>query len=91
VTVRKVKRDVLRYIDELIEYELGNRTDAPPGGFARGLDRAEADLVYVSVRKALEARRVRLKPEWFPKGQGGEKKLADAYRRRGLKATRLRH
>ena len=66
----KVKRDVLRYIDESIEYERGNNTAAPPGGYARGLDKAEADLVYLSVRKTLEALGVTLKPGVVPSGPG---------------------
>ena len=86
--MRKPKRDVRGYIDKLIEYERGNDTKAPPGGFASGLDRAEADLVYMSVRMTLEAVGVTLKPPWSPAGQGGEKKLADAYRKRGLNRSR---
>ncbi len=84
-----VKRDVLRYIDKSIEYERGSDTKAPPGGFASGLDRAEADLVSMSVRRTLEAVGVTLKPPWSPAGEGGEKKLADAYRNRGLNPKSL--
>ena len=87
--MRKPKRDVRGYIDKTIEYERGSDTKAPPGGFASGLDRAEADLVYMSVRRTLEAVGVTLKPLWSPAGQGGEKKLADAYRNRGLNPKSL--
>ena len=72
------------YIDKTIAYERGTDTKAPPGGFASGLDRAEAQLVYMSVRKTLEAVGITLKPEWTPAGEGGEKKLADAYKNREL-------
>jgi hypothetical protein len=87
--MRKPKRDVCGYIDKSIEFERGSSTKAPPGGFASGLDRAEADLVYMSVRRTLEAVGITLKPAWSPAGQGGEKKLADAYRNRGLDPTSL--
>jgi hypothetical protein len=36
-------------VPESIEYERGNNTAAPPSGYARGLDKAEADLVYLTV------------------------------------------
>ena len=58
----KVKRDVLRYIEESIKYERGNKTAAPPGGYARGLDKAEADLVYLAVRETLVALGLPVKP-----------------------------
>jgi hypothetical protein len=51
--MRKAKRDVYGYIEATIEYECGNSKEAPPGGYARGLDKAEADLVYLTVRKTL--------------------------------------
>jgi hypothetical protein len=46
--VRKTKRDVFGYIDASIDYDRGN-SKAAPGGYASGLDKAEADLVYVAV------------------------------------------
>ena len=88
-TMRKPKRDVRGFIDKSIEYQRGSDTKAPPGGFASGLDRVEADLVYMSVRRTLEAVGVTLKLLWSPAGQGGEKKLADAYRNRGLNPRSL--
>jgi hypothetical protein len=88
-TMRKPKRDVAGYIGKLIKYELGSDTKAPPGGFDNALDRAEADLVYMSVRMTLEAVDVPLKPPWFPAGEGGERKLAGAYRNRGLNQKKL--
>jgi hypothetical protein len=80
----KTKRDVLRYIDESIEYERGNNTAAPPGGYARGLDKAEADLVYLTVRQTLAALGFKVKPEWFPPNGYQAQRLNNAYIRRGL-------
>jgi hypothetical protein len=37
----------------------------------------------------LEAVGITLKPSWSPAGQGGEKKLVDAYHNRGLDPTPL--
>jgi hypothetical protein len=88
-TMRKPNRDVRGYIDKLIAYERGSDTKAPPGGFDSGLHRAEADLVHMSVRKTLNAVGNTLKPEWTPAGQGGEKKLADAYSNRHLNPKSL--
>jgi hypothetical protein len=87
--MRKVKRDVLGFIDASIEYERGNRKDAPPGGYARGLDKVEADLVYVTVRRTLAAVGVALKPEWFPPNDYQARRLENAYARRGLDPTPL--
>lgn len=87
--VRKPKRDVLRYIAETIEYERANSRDAPPGGYARGLDKAEADLVYISVRKTLETLGLPVKPEWSPPNTHQAGRLDDAYRNRGLDPTPL--
>jgi hypothetical protein len=50
--MRKPKRDVLGYINASLEYERGRSIEAPPGGYSRGLNKAEADLVYVTVRDA---------------------------------------
>jgi hypothetical protein len=58
-------------------------------GQVERVDRTEADLVYMSVQMALKAVGVTLKPPWSPAGQGGEKKLADAYRNRGLNPKSL--
>jgi hypothetical protein len=80
----KVKRDVLGYIDESVEYERGNNTAAPPGGYSRGLDRCEADLVYLTVRKTLAALGLPVKPEWFPPNAYRAQRLDNAYARRGL-------
>jgi hypothetical protein len=88
--VRRPKRDVLRYIAETIEYERGNNTAAPPGGYARGLARAEADLVYVSVRKTMETVGLPVRPEWHPPNAYQAGRLDDAYRGRGLDPTPLR-
>jgi hypothetical protein len=85
----KTKRDVLRYIDESIAYERGNNTAAPPGGYARGLDKAEADLVYLTVRKTLTALGLPVKPEWFPPNAYQAHRLDNAYARRGLDSTPL--
>jgi hypothetical protein len=87
--MRKPKRDVLGYIDASIEYERGKSKEAPPGGYASGLDKAEADLVYVSVRKTLAAVGFTLKPEWFPPNAYQAGRLANAYSRRGLDPTPL--
>jgi hypothetical protein len=84
----KVKHDVLRYIDESIEYERGNNTAAPPGGYSRGLAKAEADLVYLTVRKTLTALGLLVKPEWFPANDYQAQRLDNAYARRGLDPTR---
>jgi len=86
----KAKRDVLRYIDESIEYERGNSTSPPPGGYARGLDKAEADLVYLTVRKTLAALGLPMKSEWFPSNDYQAQRLDDAYARRGLDPTPLK-
>lgn len=80
----KVKRDVLRYIDASIEYERGANTAAPPGGYSRGLDKAEADLVYLTVSKTLAALGHPVKPEWFPPNAYQAQRLDNAYVRRGL-------
>jgi hypothetical protein len=84
-----VKRDVRRYIAESIVHEHGNDTAAPPGGFPRGLDKAEADLVYLTVRETLAALGFPLKPEWRPANAYHAERLHDAYIRRGLNPTPL--
>jgi len=86
----KARRDVLGYIDTSIEFELGNSKKAPPGGYSRGLNKAEADLVYISVRAALAAAGVTLKAEWSPPNACQAGRLANAYSRRGLDPTRLK-
>jgi hypothetical protein len=88
-TMRKPKRDVLGYIDRAIEFQRGSSTDAPPGGYASGIDKAEAELVEITVRKTLAAVGFPLKPEWFPANAYQEQRLTDAYRNRGLDATPL--
>jgi hypothetical protein len=85
----KAKRDVSGYIDETIEYERGNNTVAPPGGYSRGLDRAEADLVHLTVRKTLAALGFPLRPEWFPQNDYQAQRLHNAYARRGLDPMQL--
>jgi hypothetical protein len=87
--MRKAKRDVLGYIDASIEYERGNSKKAPPGGYASGIDKAEADLVYISVRRALAAAGVPVKAEWFPPNAYQAGRLANAYSSRGLDPTPL--
>ena len=86
----KVKRDVLRYIDETIEYERGNsKGPTPIGGYERGLNKAEAQLVCETVRRTLAAVGFPAKPEWVPQNQYQEQRLHDAYVRRHLDPTPL--
>ena len=85
----KVKRDVLRYINESIKYERRNSTAAPPGGYSRRLHKAEADLVYLTVRQTLTALGLSVKPEWFPPNAYQAQRLDNAYARRGLDPTPL--
>ena len=85
----KARRDVLRSIDESIEWERGNNTAAPPGGYARGHDKAEADLVYLTCVRTLAALGLPVKPEWFPPNDYQAQRLDDAYVRRGLDPTPL--
>ena len=50
----KAKHDMLGYIDATIEYERGNsKGPTPPGGYALGLDKAEADFVCKTERMDL--------------------------------------
>ena len=84
-----MQRDVVGYIDATIKYERENSKQAPPGGYADGLDRAEADLVYLAVRRTLEAVGYKLKPEWFPPNSYQAGRLDNAYRKRGLNPTKL--
>jgi hypothetical protein len=84
-----VKRDVLRYIHELIKYERGPDTAPPPGGYSRGLDKAEADLVYLTVRETLAALGLPVKPEWSSPNEYHAQRLRNAYTRRGLDPTPL--
>ena len=87
--MRRPNRDVLGYIDATIKYERGNSKEAPPGGYARGLNRAEAELVYISVRKTREAVGFTVKPEWSPPNDYQAQCLDNAYARRGLDLTPL--
>jgi hypothetical protein len=68
--MRKPMRDVPGYIEKLIKYELGSDTKAPPGGFDNALDRAEADLVYMSVRMTLKAAGGQAQTGVVPSGPG---------------------
>jgi len=53
------------------------------------MDKAEADLVYMTVRRTLKAVGFPLKPEWFPRNAYQAGRLADVYRNRGLDPTPL--
>src|SRR5262245_54652747 len=89
-TMRKPKRDVLGYIDRAIDFQRGNSTEAPPGGYSAGIDKAEAELVEITVRRTLAAAGFPLKPGWSPANAYQAQRLADAYRKRGLDPTPLR-
>ena len=87
--MRKPKRDVIGYIDRSIAYERGNSTEAPPGGYSSGIDKAEADLIYRSVRRTLETVGFPVKPV-VPANAYQAERLANAYRKRGLNPTPLK-
>jgi hypothetical protein len=80
----KAKRDVYGFIDASIEDERGNSTAAPPGGYARGLNKAEADLVYETVRRTLAAVGLPTKPEWSAPNEYQAGRLDNAYVQGGL-------
>ncbi|MFL5932136.1 MAG: hypothetical protein ACJ75P_12835 [Gaiellaceae bacterium] len=82
-------RIVVGYIDATIEYERGTSKEAPPGGYAKRLDKAEADLVYLTVRRTLAALGLPVNPEWFPPNDYHAQRLDNAYARRGLDPTPL--
>jgi hypothetical protein len=87
--MRKPKRDVRGFIDKSIEYERGSDTKAPPGGFASGIDRPRrtSSTCRCGGRwRRLGSRSNRCGPQ---RVRVGEKKLADAYRNRGLNPKSL--
>ena len=60
--------DALDEVGEPVDdgFEQSGQHGCAAGGYARGLDKAEADLVYLTVRKTLAAFGLPVKPEWFP-------------------------
>jgi hypothetical protein len=63
--------------------------DGPPGGYRSGLKRAEAELVYQSVRKTLAVVGFTLRPERSPANAYQAQRLDNAYTSRDLDPTLL--
>jgi hypothetical protein len=84
------KRDVLGYIHASIRHARGGSAAAPPGGFSRGLDRDEAELVELTVRETLSDLGVAIPPAWSPSSAHHAQRLHDAYANKGLGTGRLR-
>ena len=87
--MRKPKRRVVDHINAVIAHEGGNSKTAPPGGYARGLNLAEAQLVYLTVRKTRESLGLPLKDEWSPANAYQRQRWISAYVNRGLDPTPL--